>query len=178
MDISLSTPRLTLREMQESDLVLFRDLEMCPETYRYESAQPNEAHIRKYLEDAKADAHQPSRTRYRLAVTLRPSDEIRGRVTLALLNDSIREWEIGWAIHPDFWRQGLATEAARHLLEFAFHDLHAHRVVAFSHSENLGSIRVMKKLRMHKEGHLRETRQWQNGWADEVICSMLERTWH
>ena len=94
-----------------------------------------------------------------------------------LINESIREWEIGWAIHPAQWGKGFATEAAHRMLEFAFSDLQAHRVVAFSHAENTASIQVMKKLNMRQEGSLRETRPWKNGWSDEVVYSILDREW-
>ncbi len=38
-----------------------------------------------------------------------------------------------------------ASEAANLLLEFAFDQLRAHRVVAFCHAENTASVNVMKK---------------------------------
>lgn len=172
--MELTTPRLTLREFQADDFFSFRELETHPSTYHYESAPPEESVIRKYLESAQCDATQIPRARYRLAVTIQPDDNVRGRATLTLVNESIREWEIGWAVHPNLWGQGLATEAAHRLLEFAFDELHAHRVVAFSHSKNLASIRVMNKLGMQQEGRLRETRRWQDGWADEVVFSLLD----
>lgn len=175
--MELVTSRLTLREFQESDYVSFRELEAHPETYRFESTRPDEAFTRNYLKSAQADEARIPRTRYRFAATLPPSDEARGRVTLALMNDSIQEWEIGWAVHPAEWGKGIATEAARCLMEFAFVQLHAHRVVAFSHAQNVASLRVMEKLGMQKDGHLRETRRWQGGWADEVVFSILEREW-
>ena len=172
------TSRLTLREFKESDFVLFRELEEHPKTYYYESTFPDEAATRKYLKNAQVDALQTPRTRYRFAVTLRPDDEVRGRVTLALMNDSIQEWEIGWAVHPTEWGKGIAVEAARLLMEFAFVELHAHRIVAFCHAQNAASLRVMEKLGMQKDGHLRETSRWQGRWADETVSSILEWEWH
>lgn len=175
--MELLTPRINLRDFRETDFASFRKLETHPATYHFEPACPDEPATRKYLENALADARQTPRTRYRFAVTMPPTDEVLGRVTLSLQNDSIREWEIGWAIHPDYWGRGFATEAARRLLGFAFADLHVHRVVAFSHVGNVASIRVMERLGMCRDGLLRETRQWQGGWADEVVFSILEREW-
>jgi RimJ/RimL family protein N-acetyltransferase len=175
--MELFTPRLILREFRENDLSLFRELEAHPETYRFESAHPDDAQIRGYLEKAQSDGLQTPRPRYRLALTICPADEVRGRVTLALMNDSIREWEIGWAIHLAEWGKGFAVETAQRLLEFAFTDLGAHRVVAFSHAENAASLRVMQKLGMQQDGLLRETRPWRGAWSDEVVYSILEREW-
>ena len=175
--MELITSRLTLREFKESDFALFRELEAHLKTYYYESTFPDEAATREYLKNAQVDALQTPRTRYRFAVNLRPDDEVRGRVTLALMNDSIQEWEIGWAVHPAEWGKGIAVEAARRLMEFAFVELHAHRIVAFCHAQNAASLRVMEKLGMQKDGHLRETRRWQGEWADETVFSILEREW-
>lgn len=175
--MELLTPRLALREFRDTDFCLFHQLETQPETYCFESAQPDDAQIRTYLENSQNDVFQTPRTRYRFAVTLSPADLVRGRVTLTLLNASIREWEIGWALHPDFCGRGLATEAAHRLLEFAMVTLGVHRVVAFSHAQNTASLRVMQKLGMQQEAHLRETRHWRGGWADEVVFSILEREW-
>lgn len=176
--MELITPRLILREFRESDFGAFRELEAHPETYRYETTSPSKQKTREYLEKAQLDVSQSPRTRYRLAVTNLTQDCVRGRVTLGLNNDSIREWEIGWAIHPAEWGKGIATEAAQCVLEFAFAQLNAHRVVAFSHAENAASRRVMQKLGMRQEGLLRETRFWQGQWSDEVVYSILDREWN
>mgnify|MGYP001058006127 CR=1 len=173
----LLTLRLILREFRETDFDLFCELEAHPETYRYETTSPSDGRTRLYLQKAQQDALQSPRTRYRFAVTIQPCDDVRGRVTLALLNDSIREWEIGWAIHPQDWGKGIATEAAQRLLEFAFAELQAHRVVAFSHAENAASLRIMEKLGMQQDGRLRETRLWKDQWSDEVVYSILDREW-
>ncbi len=174
----LLTPRLILREFCEADFGPFRELETRPETYHYEMSSPSEERTREYLQKAQQDVLQSQRIRYRFAVTIQPWDDVRGRVTLALLNDSIREWEIGWAIHPQDWGKGIATEVAQRLLGFAFADLHAHRVVAFAHAENAASLRIMEKLGMQRDGQLRETRRWKGQWSDEVVYSILDREWN
>lgn len=173
--MELLTPRLILRDFQQNDLVNLKELESLPETYYYESSQPNNEQITKKLQQALEEAVHSPRTRFHLAITIRPLDQVRGRVSLGLINENIREWEIGWAIHPAEWGKGLAAEAAHRLLEFAFSELQAHRVVAFSHAENAASIQVMKKLNMQQEGILRETRLWKDGWSDEVVYSILDR---
>lgn len=41
--------------------------------------------------------------------------------------------ELGWRLHPDFWRQGLASEAAQHMAAFAFNNLAAAELLAVRH---------------------------------------------
>jgi len=177
--VDVLTPRLQLREFCDADFEAFRALEAHPATYAYEANPPLDAATTcAYLEQAQSDRGQgAARTRYRLAVVLRATGQLIGRVTLTLVPHMVREWEIGWAIHPDFWGQGLAVEAARPLLALAFELHYAHRVVAYAHVENTASRRVMEKLAMRQEGQFRETCFWRGGWADEVIYALLESEW-
>lgn len=50
-----------------------------------------------------------------------------------------RVYEIGWVIHPDYHRQGFATEAAYAMLRYGFETLDVHRVIATCQPENTGS---------------------------------------
>lgn len=56
--------------------------------------------------------------------------------------------EIGWRLHPDFWRQGFATEAAIRMAAFAFVSLEALELLAVRHPDNTESARVMDRLGM------------------------------
>lgn len=175
--MQLITPRLLLRDFRLNDFDALRTLEAHPETYRYEGPNPSEEKTRLQLEKILEQNEESPRQYYRLAVTLPPHDIVMGRISLVLLNDTIREWEIGWAMHPQEWGKGYTPEAARRLLDFAFDELGAHRVTAFCHALNTASVRVMEKLSMHKDGRLRETRWWHDNWSDEFVYAILERDW-
>jgi Acetyltransferase (GNAT) domain len=55
------------------------------------------------------------------------------------------EVEVGWAIIPERWGQGLATELAVAAVEVAFDDLGVGELVAFTLPDNIASRRVMEK---------------------------------
>ncbi|HUO70325.1 MAG TPA: GNAT family N-acetyltransferase [Solirubrobacteraceae bacterium] len=55
------------------------------------------------------------------------------------------EVEVGWAIIPDRWGQGLATELAHASVALAFDDLGLAQIVAFTLPDNVASRRVMEK---------------------------------
>ena len=55
------------------------------------------------------------------------------------------EIEVGWAIVPERWGQGLATELAQESLEVAFGPLGLDDVIAFTLADNRASRRVMEK---------------------------------
>lgn len=77
--------------------------------------------------------------------------------------------EIGWRLHPDFWKKGLATEAAERMAAFAFDHLLAHELIAIRHPANLASAGVMDRLGMQYRGL--------EPWYGEVGAThVLERT--
>ncbi len=60
--------------------------------------------------------------------------------------------EIGWRLHPDFWRQGLASEAAQSMAAFCFDSLAAAELIAVRDPDNAASARVMDGLGMRYRG--------------------------
>jgi RimJ/RimL family protein N-acetyltransferase len=56
--------------------------------------------------------------------------------------------EVGWAVLGRYWGMGCATEMGTAALAFAFHDLAATEVVAFTEPHNLRSRAVMDRLGM------------------------------
>jgi RimJ/RimL family protein N-acetyltransferase len=85
--------------------------------------------------------------------------------------------EIGWIMHPDYFGQGYATEAARALLGFSFRTLGAHRVIATLDPSNDASVRVCHRLGMRKEAHFLEDMLVKGEWADTGVYAILEREW-
>lgn len=62
------------------------------------------------------------------------------------------EIEVGWAVAVEARGRGLATEAARAVIEYAFDALGADEVVAYTSPDNAASLRVMEKLGMSARG--------------------------
>jgi RimJ/RimL family protein N-acetyltransferase len=60
--------------------------------------------------------------------------------------------EIGWRLHPDFWHQGFASEAAARMATFAFESLAAPEIIAMRHPDNAASAGVMDRLGMLYRG--------------------------
>ena len=63
---------------------------------------------------------------------------------------SHRTPEVGlfWALFPEHWGKGYATEAARAMVSYGFDELELARIVATTENDNLRSIAVMRRLGM------------------------------
>ena len=86
--------------------------------------------------------------------------------------------EMGYSIARSYWERGLATEAARTVMEAAFAAYPSlHRIRAMADARNIGSLRVMEKLGMVREGVLRQNRLVRREFIDEVWCGVLRAEW-
>jgi RimJ/RimL family protein N-acetyltransferase len=65
--------------------------------------------------------------------------------------DGQREVEVAYTIAQEYWGQGLATEAARGILDYGFTKLNLSRLVCLIDPENIASQRVAEKIGMTLE---------------------------
>ena len=86
---------------------------------------------------------------------------------------------MGYVLRRDSWGKGYATEAAREILRIGFELLDAHRVVGNVDTENIGSVRVLEKIGMTREGMNRQS-FWSplhGTWRDTYLYAILEDEW-
>jgi len=94
------------------------------------------------------------------AINLKESGELIGAIGL-VLNLSQEIAELGYWVGKPYWGRGYCTEAARAVLHFAFTELRLNRVHAHHLTHNPASGRVMQKIGMRHEGHLRQhVKKW------------------
>ena len=87
------------------------------------------------------------------------------------------EGEIWYLVEPESWGKGIATEAAKSLLDFGFGELGLHRIWATCLPENPGSARVLEKVGMRKEGFLVEHLKIHGVWKSCFLYAMLAEEW-
>lgn len=88
--------------------------------------------------------------------------------------NSYHRGEVWYKIHPDHWKNGFATEALNRVLDFGFNECNLHRIQAGCAVDNIGSIRVLEKAGMIKEGRGRKLLPLKSGWSDNFEFSILE----
>ncbi|MEP7240205.1 MAG: GNAT family protein [Devosia sp.] len=112
-----------------------------------------------------------------LALEQRHDGRLIGEVSLIWRSLANGQAEIGYVVHPDFWGRGLATEAARAILDFGFSVIDLHRVYARCDARNLASAKVMERLGMRREAHFREHDRVKGRWDEEFVYAILRRDW-
>ena len=106
------------------------------------------------------------------AIELKSAYRIIGGLSAKYTNTACDQVEIGYRIHPEFQKQGYATEAARLFIEELFR-LGVRRVSASTSIENIASWKVMEKLGMKREAHFRKKVLIHGEYQDEYVYALL-----
>jgi [ribosomal protein S5]-alanine N-acetyltransferase len=96
------------------------------------------------------------------AITSLETRELIGAIGLVLTMAHDRG-EIGYWIGVPFWGRGIATEAARAVIQYGFNTMGLHRIEALHFTRNPDSGRVLQKLGMQYEGR---RRHWMKKWDE------------
>jgi len=81
--------------------------------------------------------------------------------------------EIGCELLPENWGKGYILEATQRAVDFAFHEMNVHRVVAHVHTENLRSARLLEKLGFEREGLIRDEFYFRGKYYDHYLYSLI-----
>ncbi|PFO05839.1 GNAT family N-acetyltransferase [Bacillus sp. AFS076308] len=113
----------------------------------------------------------------RWGIKLKENQRIIGTVGLNMLNLKNKRAEIGYELHPYFWRKGFATEALSEVLKFSFKQLGLYRVGAVVYPENEASLALLDKLGFTNEGLLRGYMYQDEQFHDTFMLSLLNLEW-
>jgi RimJ/RimL family protein N-acetyltransferase len=176
--MELSTERLQLRELDESDAAACNAYESDPEVVRWQSHGVRTlAESAAYIRKVRAEQADFPRRLFDLAVVRRDGDELIGRCGLLVDEPETREGTLFYILRRDQWSRGYMTEAARALVGFGFRQLGLHRVYVDCDPRNTASIRVAEKLGMRREAHFVENARLKGEWCDSLIYAILDREW-
>ena len=139
----LQTERLTLRPLVDADAELYAGMRYHPE-------------VAKWLSVSDADPIDAARAaigRFELSWQERRyapwglfrDGHLIGHGGLNFVPE-FEATEVLWALHPETWGKGYATEMARAALRYGFEDLGLELIFAITKPDNLASQSVMKRL--------------------------------
>jgi RimJ/RimL family protein N-acetyltransferase len=173
--LPIQTDRLILRDFAADDWRAIHVYAADGEAVRYMEWGPNdEATTRAFVERAVALQHATPRLDLELAVTLRAGGGLIGGCGFHVSDPHNRAGWIGYILSREHWGQGYATEAARALLRLGFDRFGLHRIWATCDPRNTASARVLEKIGMCREGHLRENKLQRGSWRDSYLYAILE----
>lgn len=178
---TLRTKRLVLREFQPSDASAVFEIFSYEGVTRYHNVDtmtsPDQA------EKIVANRMRLFSNQWgaRWAITHREDgDTVIGSCGFYMANEEFRSAEIGFELHPGYWRQGLMSETLSAVLNLGYSErffFELNRVQALTYLENIASINLLKKFGFQPEGILREYGYWKDRFHNLRLFSLLRREW-
>jgi [ribosomal protein S5]-alanine N-acetyltransferase len=151
--IALETERLVLHPLSEADLDALHRIS-------------NDLLVRRYLWDgepvsivtievifAQSVREFAEKGVGLFGIRLRGEEKLLGLCGFRSLENTV-EIELAYELSPECWGRGLATEASRACLHYAFEKVGLERVVAGVEPQNVASIKVIEKLGMRYAGEI------------------------
>ena len=82
--------------------------------------------------------------------------------------------EIGYMLHPVFWKKGIMKEAIYAVIEFGFTAMHLHSIEANINPGNVASAHILESTGFIKEAHFKEDYFFDGIFRDTIIYSRLQ----
>lgn len=171
----LETERLLLREIIEKDADAIYQCFSNEEVMKYYGQT-----VFTELKQAQTmieffASHYKERKSVRWGIELKEAPGLIGTIGLNNLLEKYKRAEIGYELHPDYWRSGYISEALKEVLSYAFQELDLQRIGAIVFLENKASNHLLTKLGFQKEGVLRDY-IYQDGLSyDTNVFSLLKK---
>jgi len=174
--LPLTTRRLIIRDYAATDAGAVLAYVQDPTYWQYQRAEaPTAAQIETLMQWVVKEQSISPRVMYYLAATRKDTGEIIGEGVLKVVNPAERQGEIGFGVAPKYWKQGYGSEIAAAVLDAGFQHFKLHRVAGQCSPDNKGSIRIMQKLGMAREGLLRDIHFGRGKWWSTLIYGLLDQ---
>jgi RimJ/RimL family protein N-acetyltransferase len=176
------TPRLTLRLLTIADIDDVLAYQSRADVCEYLLFEPRDRTTVAERVSTYADSSTLAKDGDYLQLAMELSREgepprVIGDIYFTIASLDNQRAEIGWTLHPDFARQGYATEAASAVLGFAFDTLRLHRVYAELDPRNDSSIALCRRLGLREEGYFVKDLWFKGDWGDTGMYAMLRSEW-
>jgi RimJ/RimL family protein N-acetyltransferase len=113
----------------------------------------------------------------RWGIVLKNTNQFIGTIGIHNYIPGMKRAEIGFELHPNYWRKGILTEALNSVLEYCFNDLDIYRIGAITFPTNAASNGLLKKIGFQKEGILKGYLYQHNQHNDACVLSLLKPAW-
>ena len=90
--------------------------------------------------------------------------KVMGNIGIWQLKKEDYRGEIGYMLHPDFWRKGIMQEAVEAVINFGFNQMQLHSLEAKINPSNSASAMLLEKNNFIKEAHFKEDCFWGMGY--------------
>ncbi|MGE5224437.1 MAG: GNAT family N-acetyltransferase [Omnitrophica WOR_2 bacterium] len=174
---TLTTSRLTLRQVRLSDADALFAIKSDPRVTSEYAQEPHQS-----LDDTRGWIQRliksyDQRDGLFWCLTLKGESNVIGGCPYWNFGPGFHSAEIGYELHPAYYRQGLMSEAITAILTYGFNELGLHRVEANPLARNTASKNLLLKLGFKYEGNLRQRIFFRGVYEDQLYYGLLKEEW-
>ncbi|MGD7008985.1 GNAT family N-acetyltransferase [Metabacillus sp. 84] len=168
---NLLTKRLALREITEADTEDLLAIFTSGNVLQYYGMEPLKDAGEAKLLALRFKEGWRNRTSIRWGMQF--DGKLCGTIGFHNWNSYHKRAEIGYEIHPDYWRFGLTFEALTSAADFGFSELGLNRIGAVVRPENTPSLRLLEKAGFEKEGVMKKAQYSKGLFYDLVLMGKI-----
>ncbi|WP_276134612.1 GNAT family N-acetyltransferase [Polluticoccus soli] len=169
----LSTERLLLRAMSQSDVDALHALRNNDDAMRYiKKERQTKDEVAKMIERVQNDHHTNEAISW--VITRHDEPTLMGTIGLWRIDRPHHRAEIGYMLHPDYWRKGYLTEAIQAVMQYGFEHMKLHSVEGQVDPRNTASRGLLEKKGFVQEAHFKENYHFRGDFYDTVVYSKLK----
>ena len=152
----LETERLILRQLTEDDTqeIFFLRTDEGVNLYIERPRPKNINDARKFILKINNGIKQNEMIDW--AITLKDAHNLIGTICLWNFSKDKTRAEVGFELKPEYQGQGIMNEALEIILEFGFKTVALTSIDAYTHYDNLNSIKLLKKNGFEKNSKLKD----------------------
>lgn len=172
----LETERLVLREHHTDDVDKLFAMRTNEEVMRYiDRPRPNTPEdVKLFINTFNDGFLQQKNLAWVIALKDEPHEMI-GSIGYWRLDLANHRAEIGYMLHPAFWRKGMISEALEKTISFGFEEMKLHSISANINTGNDASRQLLLKHGFVKEAHFKEDYYFNGSFLDTEIYGLLNR---
>jgi RimJ/RimL family protein N-acetyltransferase len=174
--LPLESSRLLLRQFVPEDIPALALYRNRPEVSRFQSWESFGVEEAAALVERGRQPLTPG-IWFPIAFALRESGALIGDCGLKMHDSEPRHATVGFTLSPEHQHRGLAAEGLSCLFDHLFTRTEVRRVVADTDPENVPSWKLLERLGMRREGHLRENLWFKGRWADSYLYAIRREEW-
>jgi ribosomal-protein-alanine N-acetyltransferase len=173
----LETKRLRLRQLTMDDIDFVYQHFSNPRVTEFLLDEPPLSDISQAREIIEFYQQPETKCLYRWGISLKNDGQLVGTCGFHKWNKRDLHAEIGYDLSPDFWGQGIMSEALRAAIQNGFGRMGLNRIAAIVYPLNQRSLQVLHKLGFQTEGLLRDYHHLNGNFYDHNILSLLKKDW-
>ncbi|WP_397538813.1 GNAT family N-acetyltransferase [Rummeliibacillus pycnus] len=169
----LESERLVLRELLEDDAQGILNCFSNEDVLRYYGQKPltDKEQVKNIIKNFSNNFKEKRGIKW--GIELKETNGIIGTIGFQDWSSEHKRAEVAYALLPEYWGKGYASEAVLKVISYGFNELDLTRIGAIVFTENTASNMLLERLGFEKEGILRNYMYQNNVPYDTNVYSLL-----